>query len=78
MAFGELPVADVAGGDHCVCLAGSGAVCGVQHDDGLHQPPSSQHLQTGCSVVRCADRDPAAQVSVLLFTLFLLTIIPPL
>lgn len=64
VAVGELSVADVARADHRVRFAGSGAVCCVQHDDRLHQPSSSQHLQTGCSGVRGADRVPAAQVSV--------------
>lgn len=44
VAVGELPVADVACADHCVCFAGTGALCCSLHDDGLHQPSSSQHL----------------------------------
>lgn len=44
VAVGELPVADVARADHSDRFDESGALRCLLHDDGLHQPSSSQHL----------------------------------
>lgn len=69
MALGEHPVANVAGADHRLGVAVSGALRSSLHDDGLQRPPAAHHLQSGRSLLWTADRNPADQVSVLVFLL---------